>query len=326
MINVPPIPRKDEIPGKTWRLGSYFGRLRQLLRNRWLGRQKKAFWSRNQLLSTEDTHATITEAILSGKPLAVGRLGGVEASIIMWARGLPAEGWKLHLKFWFSETANGATNAGVRPRNKKSYREFARIAWEALENLDLHGVWSVGYEAVCLRFLKRRGLFDGEVIAPGGDDPNHWMLALQGRRVLVVSPFSETITRQIPNLDRVWPKHSWSPKIDFEIVPFPYLIDEGCPETWWQVYERIGRVVSRGNYDVALFGCGGLGLLFADLAKKSGRVGIQLGGQLQLLFGIYGKRHLEQEWHRKHINDAWVRPDDREIPKSAQRVEGGCYW
>ena len=29
---------------------------------------------------------------------------------------------------------------------------------------------------------------------------------------------------------------------------------------------------------------------------------------------------------RKHINEAWVRPGGSEVPVSAKRVEGGCYW
>lgn len=49
---------------------------------------------------------------------------------------------------------------------------------------------------------------------------------------------------------------------------FSYLIDEGCEETWWEVYERIGQVISAGNYDVALFGCGDWDCRSRNLPKK----------------------------------------------------------
>ena len=292
--------------------------------NRWLAARGRDFWKKNHLIPHEELYCRILQATAEGKPLAVGRLGGVEASILMWAEGAANFRWPV----WslFSDTSSGAINAGVRPRNKESYRLFARLCRAALQGLDLQGVWSSGYEAVCIGKGAQREFFDVEITGPDGANPNHWLSSLQGKRVLVVSPFDGTIQKQILRLAEVWPQSTWMTGTDFCSVQFPYLIDEGCPETWWEVYERIGKIVSAGNYDVALFGCGGLGLPFAHLAKKAGRVGIHLGGHLQLIFGIYGKRHIEQDWHRQHINEAWVRPDADEVAKTASRVEGGCYW
>ena len=325
LLNGNKIDRRDwvhsNLPGLSVLL-----RLRQGLFNRWLAVRGRKFWEKNRLISPAEFHSRVVKAVANGQPLAVGRLGGVEASIVMWAKGIPSCHWRPDFWTLFADTANGATNAGIRPRNRESYRAFADLAWEALEGLDLQGVWSAGHESACLQMLGLRSLFNGEITGPDGENPNHWMRSLQGKRVLVVSPFFGTIDKQIPKLSAVWPKMPWLEETYFEMVPFPYLIDEECSETWWEVYNRIGAIVSRGDYDVALFGCGGLGLLFAHLAKKAGRVGIHLGGHLQLIFGIYGQRHLEQEWHRKHINEAWVRPGGNEVPVSAKRVEGGCYW
>ena len=298
--------------------------LRQRIFNRWLAEQSLKFWSGTHLIPNEEFHQKISLAMEERRPLAVGRLGGVEASILMWAEGAVNFRWPI----WslFSDTRSGATNAGIRPRNKESYRVFADLCRGAMEGLDLQGVWSSGYEAVCIGKGANREFFNVEITSPDGANPKHWLSSLKGKRVLVVSPFDGTVQKQIPRLAEIWPQSTWMTGTDFCSVPFPYLIDEGCPETWWEVYDRIGKIVSAGNYDVALFGCGGLGLPFAHLAKKAGRVGIHLGGHLQLIFGIYGKRHLEQDWHRQHINDAWVRPDAGEVAKTASRVEGGCYW
>ena len=298
--------------------------LRRRLFNRWLAARGRDFWERHSLIPHTEFHARVVQATADGQPLAVGRLGGVEASILMWADGRANFRWPI----WslFSDTRSGATNAGIRPRNKESYHLFARLCRGAMEGLDLQGVWSSGYEAVCSGKGAQREFFDVEITGPDGANPKHWLCSLQGKRVLVVSPFDVTIQKQIPRLAEVWPKSDWMSGTEFRSVPFPYLIDEGCPETWWEVYERLGKIVSAGNYDVALFGCGGLGLPFAHLAKKAGRAGIHLGGHLQLIFGIYGKRHIEQDWHRQHINEAWVRPGAAEVAKTASRVEGGCYW
>ncbi len=299
-------------------------KLRHRLFNRWLAAKGRDFWERYSLIPPTEFHGRVVQAVANGQPLALGRLGCIEASILMWAEGAADFRWPI----WslFSDTRSGATNAGIRPRNKESYRVFADLCRGAMEGLDLQGVWSSGYEAVCIGKGAQREFFDVEITGPDGGNPNHWLCSLQGKRVLVVSPFDGTIQKQIPCLAKVWPKSDWMRGTEFCSVPFPYLIDEGCPETWWEVYNRIGVIVSRGDYDVALFGCGGLGLPFAHLAKKSGRVGIHLGGHLQLIFGIYGKRHIEQDWHRQHINDTWVRPGGDEVAKTASRVEGGCYW
>lgn len=317
------IDRRD-FAEKDSRIFSSVLELRRRLFARCLAAKERDFWRMHVLIPHQEFHQRVVQAIVDGQPLAVGRLGGVEASILMWAEGLA--NFQPLLCRLFSDTRSGATNAGIRPRNKESYRLFARLCRKAMEALDLQGVWGSGYEAVCIGKGARREFFNGEITGPDGVNPNHWLCSLQGKRVLVVSPFDGTIQKQILRLADVWPQSSWMTGTDFCSVPFPYLIDEGCPETWWEVYNRIGAIVSRGDYDVALFGCGGLGLPFAHLAKKAGRVGIHLGGHLQLIFGIYGKRHLEQNWHRQHINDAWVRPEAAEVAKTASRVEGGCYW
>ena len=303
-----------------------FDKLRIRLRNRWLRLHGEKFWTGRELMGYQDVYRKITDSIQTRIPYAVGRLGGVEANLIMCGKQIPSFFWRPDSWTLFADTVTGATNAGIRPRNPQSYRVFARLAWDALQQLDLLGVWKTGYEAICLGPHTKKKFFDVELTGPNGENDAHWMRALKGRRVLVISPFTVTIQSQMPKLGKIWPEMPWLAETDFNLVPFPYLIDEDYPETWWEVYERIGKIVSAGKYDVALFGCGGLGLPFAQLAKDAGRVGIHLGGHLQLIFGIYGQRHLNQSWFRDQMNEYWVRPDSSEVPLCAKRVEGGCYW
>jgi hypothetical protein len=57
-----------------------------------------------------------------------------------------------------------------------------------------------------------------------------------------------------------------------------------------------------------------------------GKQAIYMGGSLQLIFGIMGKRWENQEYVTKHVNEYWVRPSEKERPKQSNIVEGGCYW
>ena len=305
---------------------SCFVRYREKIIKKISEKSKATYWKVNPSLSFEETHERIIASIHSKTPFAIGRLGGVEASIVQWAKKIPngfIGSWK---RLLFTETSLGSTNAGIRPRNKQSYKLFADIAWDALHNLDLQGVWKSAFEAVYLPTLPKRSLYEVEIVAPSNGKHIHWMEALDDKKVLIVTPFAKTVEEQIPKLADVWKPRGWCPRVEFQIIPFPYLIDDDCHEPWWQVYKRIGKILSHGDYDVAIFGCGGLGLPFAAISKNAGKVGIHLGGHCQLLFGIHGKRHLEQEWFRNSFTHAWVYPDREEVPKSANRVEGGCYW
>ena len=50
-----------------------------------------------------------------------------------------------------------------------------------------------------------------------------------------------------------------------------------------------------------------------------------LGGVLQILFGIKGRRWDESDTHLMY-NENWVYPDRSEIPAGADKVENACYW
>ena len=61
-------------------------------------------------------------------------------------------------------------------------------------------------------------------------------------------------------------------------------------------------------------------------AKRRGKQAIHLGGPLQILFGIKGKRWDDIPSVSKFYNEYWTRPSDEETPVNNTKVEGGCYW
>ena len=82
------------------------------------------------------------------------------------------------------------------------------------------------------------------------------------------------------------------------------------------------------EFDVAIIGCGAYGYPLAAEIKRMGKVVIHLGGATQILFGIIGNRWEKDhpEFCRKFVNDAWVRPMDKEKIQNAGSVENACYW
>ena len=80
------------------------------------------------------------------------------------------------------------------------------------------------------------------------------------------------------------------------------------------------------DFDVALIGCGAYGMPLAANLKKAGKQAIHMGGVLQIMFGIKGKRWDSDPIVSKLYNASWIRPSDSEKPGIANKIEGGCYW
>ena len=84
--------------------------------------------------------------------------------------------------------------------------------------------------------------------------------------------------------------------------------------------------IAKKDFDIALIGCGAYGLPLASHVKRLGKIGIHMGGCLQLLFGIKGQRWDSIKKINKFYNDSWVRPLEADKPKNYLKVENGCYW
>jgi hypothetical protein len=89
--------------------------------------------------------------------------------------------------------------------------------------------------------------------------------------------------------------------------------------------------INKQDYDVCLIGCGAYGFPLAAHVKRMGKKAIHMGGSLQLLFGIKGKRWENSNYnpiynYSKLMNEHWVYPGEEEKPQNAASVEGGCYW
>ena len=100
-------------------------------------------------------------------------------------------------------------------------------------------------------------------------------------------------------------------------------------ETWFDALEWMEEEALNIDFDVAIIGCGAYGLPLSARLKEAGKQTIHLGGAVQILFGIKGKRWVEEDrfqYVRDWFNDSWVFPQEKDIPRRAKEVEGGIYW
>jgi hypothetical protein len=97
-------------------------------------------------------------------------------------------------------------------------------------------------------------------------------------------------------------------------------------QSWEDAVDYLEDQVMESGAQIALLGCGGLAMPLALRLKKKGVIAIVMGGSIQVLFGIRGRRWEQHPVISKFYNDAWVYPSKEEVPRGADEVEGGCYW
>jgi len=161
-----------------------------------------------------------------------------------------------------------------------------------------------------------------------------WTQLLSRESVSVVSSFTETMKSQVKKLDKIWPKGVLPRDVYWRWVQTGYAPDvaKGINEwpstvkSWSDAVDYVvSEVVSQGSR-FALIGCGALGMPIAKALKERGVICIVMGGAIQVLFGIKGKRWEKHEFISKSWNEHWVWPSKQETPAQFETVEGGCYW
>lgn len=221
-------------------------------------------------------------------------------------------------------------NAGFFPPDTKLGQHYAELVAEDYRCVDL----MVSYQKEEWYPLSL-GLLAGAKRCPpwGYLDPycheHPWSAALEGKRILVVHPFTETIRRQYERREALFPGRDVLPRFGALYLVQAVQSIAGNPvpyRTWFDALEAMKREMDRYDYDVALIGCGAYGFHLAAHAKRRGRVGLHMASMVQLLFGIKGARWDDYPEYNRYYNDAWVRPSADERPEGLETIEGGCYW
>lgn len=140
---------------------------------------------------------------------------------------------------------------------------------------------------------------------------------LTGKRVLVISPFGESVRANFGRRHEFFPSYAY-PNFALSTYNTPITYHGLPPEfypdhDWFQTVERMKAELSRKDFDIALLSCGSyampLGLHIRDAMQKKA---IYVGGCLQLLFGITGRRYDNPFFLDQMNADAFILPLERE--------------
>lgn len=216
--------------------------------------------------------------------------------------------------------------AGFFPVEDAYLDRFVQLYTDNLKDIDLiWSMWLSRFENMLYqRFApeKEIGLYDDTALPYDLDVP--WTKALEGKRVLVIHPFEDSVKENYANREKLFDNPWVLP--EFELMTFKAvqsIADETVPfEDWFAALEYMEDKISRMEFDIALIGAGAYGFPLGAYIKQLGKKAVHIGGMLQLLFGIKGKA-----WNKLGIyNEYWTSPKETEKPKGYKSVEAGRYW
>lgn len=234
-------------------------------------------------------------------------------------------------------------HAGVWPSTRASLNQWATGLLEAIQASDvLVAGWYAPLKEPEEKLLQKAAPTVPQIplrsLEPYYVPPEtRWTQLLADQRVAVISSFAETIQEQLESKDLIWPVASesllpssttWIPiRTGYAPVLAHGVADWPSEVQSWQ--DAVGSVVEQvvtSKARIALIGCGGLGMLIASELKQKGVIAVVLGGAIQVLFGIKGKRWETHSVISRFWNEAWVWPKVSETPRGASLIEGACYW
>lgn len=224
-----------------------------------------------------------------------------------------------------------SNNAGFFPADVNLEYKFTNLIESDLKYIDILGSY-VDQEQYLHKELSNciKVNLDGYYAPFKWEHP--WTKELAGKNVLVIHPFVESIKNQYNHRGKLFNNPEVLPEFKSLIVikAVQSIAGNGLTtgfENWFEALQYMEDKMDEVDYDVALIGCGAYGMPLAAHAKRRGKIGIHLGGWVQMLFGIYGSRWLvDQPEYSKYINEYWIRPSESERPKNLEKVENGCYW
>lgn len=277
--------------------------------------------------STSDINDSIYQKILSGEPFMAGRFGATELSAI--------KTFDFSITNKYEHVMNQMSQwSGMFPATKDMGMKFTSMMFELIDKADVMGVWMLPFEQY---YLNKYGSSNVELtylldLEPWSTSGTPWSAALEGKKVLVIHPFTETIQKQYQRREQIFPGTKILPEFELKTLKAVQTVageKDDRFETWFDALEWMYQEAMKIDFDIAIIGCGAYGFPLAAKLKQAGKQAVHLAGATQLLFGIKGKRWEENEafvYVQKYFNDAWIYPDKQDRPKNAQTVEGGCYW
>lgn len=313
-------------------------RLQHIIRGiliRLKGRREYRHSSMIDMARADMAQDLICELLLSDAPCMIARFGSVELQAIIDSLYPPTISnavrfIKGDIPSWGYAPSTMRTmriNAGFFPATPKMLDQFSKLMRECMPKVDILGYWRKGEELV-LDKMPNVVCVPLDALEPYYFE-HTWMPALEGKKVLVIHPFEDTIRKQHARLDKLFANPEMAPHYELRTIKAVQSIAGNQPEgfgDWFEALDWMKREIDKTDFDIAIIGCGAYGFPLAAYVKQIGKKAIHLGGATQYLYGIISSA-LENNPKLSNLkNEYWVRPSKEETPHGIENVENSRYW
>ncbi|WP_345985248.1 hypothetical protein WCX49_11640 [Sulfurimonas sp. HSL-1656] len=289
----------------------------------------------------ETATTLIYNTLRADAPCMIARFGGFELASIVNYIGV-SQGKKNFIKYikgdegdweWnYSLISSMNTNAGFFPPEIEKVERFCQLMLNDMLEVDILGSWLADEKKIENHMGSVTKVYLLLLDPYWVKEP--WTRALEGKNILVVHPFKNTIESQYEKREFLFQNKGILPKFK-SLTVIKAVQSLGGENTefrdWFEALDFMKAEIDKVDYDICLIGAGAYGFPLAAHVKRQGKKAVHLGGSLQLLFGIKGKRWEDPTYNPTYnysslMNEYWVRPSEEETPTKSSNIESGCYW
>ncbi|WP_397445420.1 hypothetical protein [Polaribacter sp. R77954] len=283
----------------------------------------------------------IYDSLVSDEPCMIARFGSTELSCLSNYLGVHSQ------KNQYFSYIKGKTNAwwweknilnqmqqwsGFFPPTVEKIEQFCDLMLADMKEVDILGSWlseEKDFEKQIGKAQKVRLVY----LEPFWTTMS-WTKALEGKKVLVIHPFNETIEQQYPKRNLIFP-NGLLPQFELKTIQAVQSLGgiNKNYKDWFEALDSMKKQIDETDFDICIIGAGAYGFPLAAHIKRLGKKAFHLGGSSQLLFGIKGKRWESTDYGKalnlnypSLFNEYWVKPGAKEKPKTSDQVEDNCYW
>ena len=305
-----------------------------------VGADKDFIYSSNNVqFKDNEASCLIKNSINLNKPLMITRFGATELTVILnyfFINNSILDNFSnvISGKPFFFKMKNGIIEdfnliSGFFPCDMKNIERYVEMSLTDLSEIDILGSWMEHEKYLFSYFNQNHKRVFLEDLSPF-NNPEPWSSALAGKKVLVIHPFEDSIRNQYKKRQLIFQNKSVLPEFDLKIIKAvqSYADNKTAYGDWFEAMDSMTEKIYATDFDIAILGCGAYGMPLAAEIKRMGKQAIHIGGAVQCLFGIKGKRWESPSYNyqEKYYNNYWVRPLESEKPEFSDKVEKSTYW
>jgi hypothetical protein len=276
------------------------------------------------ITNSDEASLLIRTKLIGNDPIMIARFGSIEIKGVLFPF-LP-----FYIKYFFKKKIfkDLYISAGFFPVTDEYIKKFSKLMINDMKQIDILGSWRSE------EFFFKKYLQNCKKVKLSDLEPYFhkfpWTVSLENKKILVIHPFNTSIEYQYFNMrDKLFLNNNVLPKFkSLETIKAIQTIvgTKSIYENWFDALDYMKSEIEKKDFDIAIIGCGAYGFPLAAHVKRLGKKAIHLGGATQILFGIKGKRWIEDPNFNHIINQYFIYPNKADKVINYTLIEGGAYW